>query len=409
MERRGFLKNSALVTGTILFPATLSCNRSTRNHDKSDIVPISLQQKPLAIAMWDYSWILRHHRYGEFENWDLVLEGLAERGYNAIRMDAMPQLVASDSEGNIVEEYRCVKEGWSPSLWGNDYTTTIRPREALLEFLPKCKKYGIRVGLATWFMEHGTGRKGIFSEEGGLLRAWKETLTFLDHHELLNNVIYVDLLNEYPFWHGYNWLKEGLNERSDIKGTGGFNQLQKLFYNEFITSLIKTLRDDYPQLDFYASIDSGMPLSDIDISQFSAIDYHIWFAHHGTIPGLEQISARDQKLDLELIYSNLLSHWKENKESLIAWMDNRFSTISGMAEKHKIPCGNTEGWGPIFWYDHPELDWKWVKEAAEVCIDLALKHDNYKFLCTSNFTHPQFTGMWEDITWHQKMTRKIKG
>jgi len=392
MERREFIKYSALGTGTVLFPAILGCNR----------VPISLQQKPLAIAMWDFSWILRHHRYGEFENWDRVLEGLADRGYNAIRIDAMPQLLASDSDGKIIEEYRSVKDGWTPSLWGNDYTTSIRPREALLEFLPKCKKYGISVVLATWFMEHGTGRKGIFSEEGGLLRAWKETLTFLDQHELLKNVIYVDLLNEYPFWHGYDWLKEGLNERSDIK-------LQKLFYNEFITSLIKTLRNDYPQLDFYASLDSGMPLSDIDISQFSAIDYHIWFAHHGTIPGLEQISARDQKLDLGSIYNNLLAHWKDNKENLIAWMDDRLATISGMASKHQIPCGNTEGWGPIFWYDHPELDWKWVKEAAEVSIELALKHDNYKFLCTSNFTHPQFRGMWEDIKWHQKMTRIIKG
>lgn len=426
MERREFIKYSALGTGTALFPAILGCNRSSGNQEKSDIVPISLQQKPLAIAMWDFSWILRHHRYGEFENWDRVLEGLADRGYNAIRIDAMPQLLASDSDGKIIEEYRSVKDGWTPSLWGNDYTTTIRPREALLEFLPKCKKYGISVGLATWFMEHGTGRKGIFSEEGGLLRAWKETLTFLDQHELLKNVIYVDLLNEYPFWHGYDWLKEGLNERSDIKqfklnnpkanlpdfnieGTGGFNQLQMVFYNEFITSLIKTLRSDYPQLDFFASLDSGMPLSDIDISQFSAIDYHVWFAHHGTIPGLEQISARDQKLDLGSIYNNLLAHWKDNKESLIAWMDDRLTTISGMASKHQIPCGNTEGWGPIFWYDHPELDWKWVKEAAEVSIELALKHDNYKFLCTSNFTHPQFRGMWEDIKWHQKMTRIIKG
>jgi hypothetical protein len=105
----------------------------------------------------------------------------------------------------------------------------------------------------------------------------------------------------------------------------------------------------------------------------------------------------------------LLDHWKENKESLIAWMDQRLTTISGTAATYSIPCGNTEGWGPIFWYDHPELDWKWVKESAEICIDLALKHENYKFLCTSNFTHPQFKGMWEDITWHRKMTRMITG
>ncbi len=426
MERRKFLKYSALGAGTVLLPASLSCNRSSGKQGKSGIVPISLQQKPLAIAMWDFSWILRHHRYGEFEDWDRVLEGLSDRGYNAIRIDAMPQLVVSDSDGSIVEEFRCVKEGWIPSLWGNDYTTSIRPREALLEFLPKCKKHGIRVGLATWFMEHGSGRKEIFSEEGGLMRAWKETLEFLDQHELLDNVIYVDLLNEYPFWHGYDWLKEGLDRRStikqfklnnpeanlpdvDIEESGGFNQTQQLFYNEFISGLIKAFKDDYPHMDFYASLDSGMSLENIDLSEFSAIDYHIWFAHHGSIPGIAQISARDQKLDLGSIYNDLLTHWRNNKEFLIEWMDHRLTAISDMAALHQIPCGNTEGWGPIFWYDHPELDWKWVKEAAEVCIELALKHPNYKFLCTSNFTHPQFVGMWEDIAWHRKMTRKITG
>lgn len=426
MERRKFLKYSALGAGTVLLPVSLSCNRSSGKLDKSGIVPISLQQKPLAIAMWDFSWILRHHRYGEFEDWDRVLEGLSDRGYNAIRIDAMPQLVVSDSDGGIVQEFRCVREGWTPSLWGNDYTTTIRPREALLEFLPKCKKYGIRVGLATWFMEHGSGRKEIFSEEGGLMRAWKETLDFLDQHELLDNVIYVDLLNEYPFWHGYDWLKEGLDERSnmkrfkvnnpeanlpdfDIEESGGFNQIQQLFYNEFISGLIKALRADYPHLDFFASLDSGMSLENIDISEFSAIDYHIWFAHHGTIPGIAQISARDQMLDLGSIYKDLLTYWRNNKALLIEWMDHRLTAISDMAARHQVPCGNTEGWGPIFWYDHPELDWKWVKEAAELCIELALKHPSYKFLCTSNFTHPQFVGMWEDIAWHRKMTRKITG
>ena len=66
------------------------------------------------------------------------------------------------------------------------------------------------------------------------------------------NVIYIDLLNEYPNWHGYDWLKNELNIRSDInkfkldnpdanlpnfshsekKG----NPLQKIFYNDFINS-----------------------------------------------------------------------------------------------------------------------------------------------------------------------------
>jgi hypothetical protein len=28
--------------------------------------------------MWDFSWLLRHHPCGEFEDWDAVLDGLEQ-------------------------------------------------------------------------------------------------------------------------------------------------------------------------------------------------------------------------------------------------------------------------------------------------------------------------------------------
>jgi hypothetical protein len=151
-----------------------------------------------------------------------------------------------------------------------------------------------------------------------------------------------------------------------------------------------------------------MDLKRIDLSNFEALDYHVWFAHTGKIPGLGDVSSRNQNLDYRQIYIKLKDYWKENKDSLIEWMDGRMSDIAYTAANHNIVCGNTEGWGPIFWFDHPELDWLWVKESADVCVDLALKHENYKFICTSNFTHPQFKGMWDDVKWHQAITTRIK-
>jgi hypothetical protein len=49
-----------------------------------------------------------------------------------------------------------------------------------------------------------------------------------------------------------------------------------------------------------------------------------------------------------------------------------------------------------------------MKESAEICVDMAKKHNEYKFICTSNFTHPQFRGVWEDKKWHRKITDIIK-
>jgi|WetSurMetagenome_2_1015567.scaffolds.fasta_scaffold05550_2 hypothetical protein len=424
-NRRSFIKNISLATGAILIPGiSNNAYRPLPNADNSFLIKVSDLKKPLAIAMWDYSWVLRHHRYGEFENWDKVLEELAVRGYNAIRIDAMPQFVAEDSFGKREEEFRSVKSGWKPAIWGNDYTMSFRPREALLEFLPKCQKYGIKVGLATWFMRHGTSRKNIFLEEGGLLRAWDETLFFLQSHDLLSNVIYVDLLNEYPNWHGYDWFSNNMNKLSDLKRykldnpdanipdsayvESHGNPLQQNFYNDFINTTIKALKGKYNDLDFFASLDSGMDLDRIDLSNFDAIDYHVWFSHSGKIPGLNEISSLDQTQDYRKVYAGLLDYWKGNKEILINWMDGRISDIAHTSSVHNLVCGNTEGWGPIFWYDHPELDWKWVKECASICVDLARKHDNYKFICTSNFTHPQFKGIWDDVSWHKQITSLIK-
>ena len=352
-NRRDFIKTISVASGAFMIPESVKGIDSPLSRIKeNNTVKLSELKNPLAIAMWDYSWILRHHRYGEFEDWDRVLDELSIRGYNAIRMDAMPQFVAADTDGTIESAFKSTKKDWRPALWGNDYTMHFNPREALLEFLPKCKKYDIKVGLATWFLRHGTERKDIFMEEGGLLRAWDATLEFLQDHNLLDNVIYVDILNEYPFWHGYDWLKNELNKRSDIEqfkldnpdanvpdidaGNMKVNPLKRQFYNEFINTTILKLKEKYTQLDFFASLDSGMQLDQIDLSNFEALDYHVWFAHSGKVPGLNDINTRDQTLDLSKIYASLMDYWSENRSSLIEWINDKITTISNTAAQNNI-------------------------------------------------------------------------
>jgi len=425
MERRRFLKKTSLGAGSLLAIPSIVYGSNSREGQiiqETSYIPISQISKPLAIAMWDFSWILRHHTYGSFKDWDRVLGELVERGYNAIRFDVMPQFVVSSKEGKISDEFRSVKKDWKPAMWGNDYTMSFRPREALLEFLPLCKKHGVKVGLATWFLPHGTPRKDIFVEEGGLYRAWSETLAFLKSNNLLDNVIYVDLLNEYPVNHGYDWLKNELNKRSDaqsfkvnnpeahlpddnlIEEQGG--DLRTWFYNDFMNSLILDLKKEYPEIDFFASLDQG--LEKIDLHNYDALDFHIWFAHNQKMKQIWEIGERDQSVDLVVKNENLHTLWEKNKPELLRWAEDRIAWVSETAARKNMVCGNTEGWGPVLWYDHPELDWDFTKEAADICVDFALKHNNYKFICTSNFTHPHFRGIWDEKKWHQQITSRIK-
>ncbi len=387
-------------------------------------------ERPLAIAMWDFSWILRHHRLGEFADWDRVLDDLVLRGYNAVRIDCMPQFVASGPDGRITEEFYCRKTTWKPALWGNDFSTPVRAREGLLQFLPECRQRGVRVGLASWFLEHGSGRQDLFGEPDGLARAWSETLEYLEANELLDeNILYVDVLNEYPFSHGYRWLTRELARRADVEQfqeeepdahvpdvedvgeAGRFNDLQKEFYNAYLARLIRSLKQRWPRLDYLASLDSGMPLPDVDLADFDALDYHVWFTHNKDVrqkTDYARIHDLAADTDFGQVYSGMRQYWQDNRAMLVKWMDERMGAVASAAAEQGIACGNTEGWGPIMWMDHPELDWRWVKESGDVCVPLALDH-GYTFICTSNFTHPQFPGLWNDLAWHQRLTRMIRG
>jgi hypothetical protein len=425
MERRKFIEKLTIGAGGLIASPSIGSGVNFPNGLERKLPSLEELERPLAMAMWDFSWILRHHRYGEFEDWDQVLEGLAERGYDAIRIDIMPQYVARDTDGELTEEFRSVRKDWAPVKWGNQYTMNFRPREALLEFLPLCREYGVRVGLSSWFVNHNTGPRKIFNEEGGALRAWKETLEFLNEHHLLDdNIIYADLLNEYPKWHGYDWFRKQMNDRGDVEkfklenpeafipdykeDTGEFNPLQLEFQNKFANDLIESLQPQYPDIKFHLSITQSVPLENIDISRFGTLDYHIWMAINSNIPHWGEFRKMDQSKDLRPIFAELEAAWKEKRQETIRIADHMIGHVAHTAKSHNITCGNTEGWGPVEWLDHPDINWNWIKDAADICVDLAKKHHNYKFICTSNFTHPQFKGMWEDKKWHKEITKRIK-
>ena len=92
MERRTFLYSSSLASlGSSLFINKLFKNPSEMKNHK-----IAENINPLAFTMWDFSWIERRWTGAGYENWDLALQELVERGYNAVRIDAYPHLVSAD-------------------------------------------------------------------------------------------------------------------------------------------------------------------------------------------------------------------------------------------------------------------------------------------------------------------------
>lgn len=421
-DRRKFIKHLGLLASA----STLIGCGSFPKLKRASVSRLKNLKKPLAINMWDYSWLLRTHKNGGFENWDTVLDELVERGYNALRIDAFPHLIASNDAGERQEIYHIKKNKW-PALWGNLDAVSIHPREALITFLNKCFDRNIEVGLSTWFSSHSTSRNTSFSGISGLVRAWDETLQWIDSNNLLEQVLYVDILNEYPLWHGYTWLKEELKklddnpskkgERWDFlneKGKKKYNQKQIEFYNKFISEVIVDLKSKYKNLDFFSSQTNTLntPWQDLDVKNFDALDIHIWMIYNYKFSKeteyFDKIHILGNDEQLESCQSKISSYWNNHKEDLIHWLDIELSKRKTLADQLNIPLGNTEGWGPVMWMDHPKLNWSFVKDSGIIGAELGQKH-GFSFNCSSNFNHPHFKGIWNDIEWHKKVTSIIKG
>lgn len=387
---------------------------------------VSRLTRPAAIAMWDFSWLLRHYPTGEFENWDLVLDGLVKRGYNAIRLDVFPALVAPDPEGRVIREHQFPKADWKPVMWGGQYSTTIQPRRALKEFIPRCLDRGLLLGISTWFFGNGVER---IEGTDGFVRVWDQTLTFLRENDLLHNIYYVDLLNEYPLFHGFSWLTRQLDinlkqqeEKARAEGVhewkakpGEYNdEASRGFYTGFANEVLARMQAKWPELDFLFSLtcNGSADWRIMAPSPMAALDVHYWFVMNPLLPdqtgywenihGLAEDDSQFAK-----VQAALQRNWTTHKSKLIEWIDHNMAEVAELGNRHQKPVGNTEGWGTINWLDHPALNWDIIKEAGEICAGLGAKH-GYRFNCTSNFTHPQFPRLWNDIAWHKRLTAKIR-
>ena len=367
---------------------------------------------PLAINMWDFTWLTRHYATDPLGDWDRALDELVDRGYNALRIDCFPQLVAAGPDGQRPETSTFSPKKLGFAVWGNAWTTTVNPRQDLLDFLGKCRDREVFVGLSTWFWEDADKRNTRIQGLAEFVRVWDETLRFLADHNALNNVVYVDLLNEYPYWHGFTWLTKMLETMSEpVVPGGGFNLRQRDFHRQFIYDALDQLRGRWPTLDFLASqTHNWQEHADMDYRHFSLIDSHIWFVHHPDFGGATGYNAEIHPMERDAkwaeVHAAMKAMWTGRRTEFIDWMDGRLAEMAAVAGKFNLPLGNTEGWGAINWCDHPAFDWDLIKDAGEICAHLGAKH-GFAFNCTSNFNHPYF-GLWQDIAWHRKVTGIIK-
>jgi hypothetical protein len=359
-------------------------------------------ERPLAISMWDFSWLERRWPGAGYEDWDRALDELAERGYDAVRIDAYPHLVATDPE----REWTLLPV-WDQHDWGAPARVRVRVLPALVEFVAKCRDRNIKVGLSTWCRRDTTDAWALLSTTGSMAAAWRVTIEHLERAGLLDALLYVDLGNEFPLalWNPY--LYDGDEERSSLSRT--LPEIER-----WLVDPVEELRKSYPDLPYtWSFCHEWGNWEKQDVSALDLLELHIWMAYPETSEfyrriGFELGPDRWDRRWYELLAERAATAYRDERERWLATLQASIDTATAWSVAANLPLITTECWGPINYKDGPHLDWGWVEDVCAHGVEAASRTGRWAAIATSNFCGPQFVGMWRDVEWHQRLTAIIR-
>ena len=172
-------------------------------------------------------------------------------------------------------------------------------------------------------------------------------------------------------------------------------------------------RQAFPQLPIGFSFEVHDPekLADRDLTFLDYAEPHLWMAQANdsefyrkcgykfdlfSNDSYEALEARGEPL-----YRSDPGHWQEA-------LRRHILARAGALEAHRLPLMTTECWGVVDFKDSPRLHWDWVKELCRIGVETAAGTGQWLAIASSNFTGPQFHGMWSDVAWHRDITALIK-
>ena len=381
-------------TASAIIASTALADSATAKFSAS---PSPSPKHPRAITMWEFSWIERRWPGAGYEDWNRVLDELSERGYNAVRIDPFPHLLAADPHKTWT-----LKPEWNTQDWGSPDVNRIVLLPALFNFIGKCSDRGIMVGLSTWYREDEANTRMTITGPEVMAANWIKTLDLIAQAGLIDSILYTDLCNEWP---GSDWAPF-------VKPLtyGDWDKPASLAYMHEAIALV---RAKYPQIPLLFSCATDQPESYLkqDMSDFDLLDPHIWMVQQNggefyklagyNYERFDPKGYTNLSLKAEEVYRARPDYWQKG---LIDAVDRH----AAVSRKMKMPLITTECWGIVDYKDWPLLKWDWVKDLCALGAARAAASGQWLAVATSNFCGPQFVGMWRDKAWHQELTRKIK-
>lgn len=385
-------------------------NRSMRN-----------RTSPITLTMWDWSWLSHRVPGGAFEDWPKVLREARAHGFDTIRYDPLPDLVARPGQPREV----AILPHDSAVPWVRvPASQTVDPVAESVALARAAVDEGLGVILSSWGLGRGREDDGASVQFGtypefrrfdddalGMetyLTGWGEILDAFRSADLLEHVEYVDLNNESDL---VIPLVSSHFPGTDLTNVWEWTPEIGEVFQALTERAVTWCHTHFPEVA--ATVSCCGPREVVTPwypRNVDLVERHVWYhggpsweersaALLGTAaldaPGLAEPGARARaSAAYETIHAAAGPRLRRQQDSAL-------EALHAWASAQALPVVLGEDYAVPWYSDLPRLSWPWIREVNEdaVATGQRLGFDGY---ATSNFSEPTFP-LWEDEAWHRRL------
>lgn len=375
----------------------------------------------IKLTMWDWSWISHRVPGGAFEDWPAVLRATRERGFNTVRFDPLPDLVARPGQPRqvtFVPNEAAVPWVRVPA------EQTIDPVEESVALARAAVDEGLRIILSSWGLGRSREPDGASIQFGrypdfrrfedddaeieAYLRGWGEVLEAFRDADLLEHVEYVDLNNELDMV-----LPLVSSRFPDLDLDTVFDWTPEIgeAFRSVAERLVRWCHERFPEVP--ATISCCGP-HDVVAPWFprnvDLAEWHVWYMGgpawadraHALLgetaldaDGLADPEARRRASEAYgTIHAAAGPHLRRKQ-------DRYLTRVWSWAQERAVPIVLGEGYAVPWYSDLSGMSWSWIREVNEGAV-ATVRRLGYDGYTTSNFSEPTFP-LWQDVAWHRDL------
>ncbi|MDX1803080.1 MAG: cellulase-like family protein [Alcanivorax sp.] len=227
--------------------------------------------QPLAMACWDMSWLLRRGRQGEYASLERVLDETQQRGFNALRVDPCPHLVATPEKGVHLDRCELLPDGGRP--------VEVKIRQALQTLLKAARERGLTLWFSSRFINDSRARRSFVRRPADFVAVWSETLSLIEGWGYLPQVAAVDFCHQFPaqpYAHGA--ARRIFRRAPDRPLPRQWSPRAGEEVEQYLLDVPRALRALFPSLNYGLSTTVALSeqLRERDTSELDFLDFSLW-------------------------------------------------------------------------------------------------------------------------------------